>query len=265
MKTVFLWAHALLILCVPTFADSQPPVLQSVVISPTSVDVSSGEKTVTVTVWVTDSPAGLDWGSLSFRSPSGQQTAYGDLDDKEQVRVSGDDNDGTYGIGMRIPQYAEGGLWKIDHIQFLDKAGNRWSLSGEEVIAYFSANSWRTSFIVSDGSLSERELGRLDVQANPAEYGLVRLTDIHSAAGNHEALTRLIGTLSTLGLFTERDIVDLNFQNLMIKKNGNSATIWLQLQTSTDLGEWENADTLEYSLPVPQDKWFIRARALGAQ
>ena len=52
--------------------DTTPPDLNALAFTPNVVNAAAGPQTVTVTAHISDQPAGLNWGELGFRSPSGQ-------------------------------------------------------------------------------------------------------------------------------------------------------------------------------------------------
>jgi len=116
-----------------TFAQNGPgdtaaPVLRSLVISPGSIDTSTGSATITLTARITDEMAGVSdsmHGSslaqvFNFRSPNGGQSAMVAL----QNRISGDDHDGIWQGTATIPAYSEQGTWTINTAQLADNAGN---------------------------------------------------------------------------------------------------------------------------------------------
>jgi uncharacterized repeat protein (TIGR01451 family) len=105
--------------------DITPPKLDALSINPTSVDVTSGSKTVTVTATITDPAAaggvssGVAGGSIGYSSPSAGQNAGGTFQ-----RTSGDQFQAT----VTIPQFAQSGTWKPS-VSVFDNTGNRRGLS----------------------------------------------------------------------------------------------------------------------------------------
>jgi sugar lactone lactonase YvrE len=110
-------------------ADTTPPQLVSLGISPTLVNVGSADATITITARITDNlagNAGAGYSSspsqISFKSPSGNQIVYAMLD--EGSRVSGTALDGNYSYQMVVPRYAESGTWSVDSVLLVDQIGN---------------------------------------------------------------------------------------------------------------------------------------------
>jgi hypothetical protein len=246
--------------------------------TPGEVNVTDESASITVRATVTDNLSGFSRGSLWIVSPTSDQWIQFYF--SESDRVSGTVLDGVYEVEISVPQYSEPGLWRVYAVSFFDRVGNQWYVNQfdsyydelldeyvpfDGVSAYFDSNNFPKTFSVTTTERTERELGRLDVINNPSAYGLVRLSDLQQASGNREQLVSLLGNLSELGLFTESDIMDLNLGTVTVRKQGSYASVWLQLQTSTNLTNWHDGDILEYSMPVPENKWFIRARALGSQ
>src|ERR1035437_3412717 len=103
-------------------SDTTPPTLVGVVsISPNSVDVSTGTKSVNVTTHVTDDLSGVSSVCQRFTSPSGKQQTLSSC----SSRVSGTALDGIYTASVQIPMYVEAGVWNLDQFYAYDNAGNR--------------------------------------------------------------------------------------------------------------------------------------------
>ena len=104
--------------------DITPPVIKSVLATPSSVNVSAASQTVTFTVNAADDVSGVDFTSgrsyFALSSPSGGQVILlspGPL-------VSGTVNDGSWQTQLTIPRYSEPGAWKIQNFSLYDFAGN---------------------------------------------------------------------------------------------------------------------------------------------
>lgn len=105
---------------IPAYAqtsDTTPPVLVSFSFTPTSVDVSAGPQTVTVTARITDDLSGESYGYVYFYSPS-DQYVLGYF-----ARISGDALDGMYQASVTIPQFRQAGTWQA-YVYMYDAAGN---------------------------------------------------------------------------------------------------------------------------------------------
>lgn len=100
--------------------DTTPPVITSFTISPGTVDVTTGSKTVTITATVTDDLAGLDYIGCYFYSPSRLRNLSTSL-----ALTAGTNQNGTFSGTVNVPQYMEGGTWKLDQVWVQDTASNR--------------------------------------------------------------------------------------------------------------------------------------------
>lgn len=89
---------------------SEPPEITSISITP-SVDVTSGDQTITATIQVTDNELGFDFGNLFLYRADGNFVSSHGMGASQLV--SGDTFDGTYEVEMNIPQYAPGGTWEV--------------------------------------------------------------------------------------------------------------------------------------------------------
>ena len=130
-------------------ADTEPPQLASLVISPGQVNVSSSTASVIVTARITDNLSGYQGGGtfLRFTSPSGNQ--FVDAWFSPELRQSGNALDGTYRSEMVIPRYAESGQWTATWCLIPDAVGNTLSKSGQDVVSYLNGLSFPKSFTVS--------------------------------------------------------------------------------------------------------------------
>jgi uncharacterized protein YjdB len=89
--------------------DQAPPTIQSLSLSPTSVDVSSGAKTITVTAQLSDDVSGIAQFDFVGTSPSGNKTvACSDVTPAGQTKLSG-----TWSCTFTVPADAEAGTWTI--------------------------------------------------------------------------------------------------------------------------------------------------------
>jgi hypothetical protein len=97
-------------------ADTAPPRLLALRLTPASVDVSGGPATVTVSATITDE-SGLSErpGYLGLRSPSGMLGVSAAL-----ARTSGDEFAGS----LQIPQGAQTGRWELGYLDLYDAVGN---------------------------------------------------------------------------------------------------------------------------------------------
>jgi Dockerin type I domain len=114
--------------------DLSAPRLGSFSISPSTIDVSTGQQSATITMGLTDSPAGVDFScppncayDLYMTSPSGRQTqlaAYYDVS-----KVSGTAQNGVWQTTFTLPHDAEAGNWNVSFVVLYDLAGNGVSLN----------------------------------------------------------------------------------------------------------------------------------------
>jgi hypothetical protein len=111
--------------------DVTLPQPQSLVLSATTVDVSTGPQSVGYTIRVTDDLSGMTQVTLFFYTPS--RARWWDSYVAPPSRVSGDARDGTYASTFVFPQYAEAGTYHLSAYVW-DAAGNQGWYS-EEALA----------------------------------------------------------------------------------------------------------------------------------
>src|SRR5580698_7767988 len=88
--------------------DVTPPVLRSLTLSPTSINVTNGPQNVTVTARITDDLSGVANSPVAFYSPAGpfdaqvQSGTFGPSN-----LISGNANDGMYQVKLTFPQNSQ--------------------------------------------------------------------------------------------------------------------------------------------------------------
>lgn len=111
-------------------SDIEAPKLVSISFTPASIDVQSLPRTVTVTAEITDNLSGVNYGYVSFYSPTRAEYFLAYL-----YRVSGNSLAGVYtGTAVFLPGI-ESGNWLLDNFYAYDMAGNRRDLSGATLAA----------------------------------------------------------------------------------------------------------------------------------
>nr|WP_256376189.1 Calx-beta domain-containing protein [Dolichospermum sp. UHCC 0259] len=104
-------------------ADAVPPELLSIIVSPEQVNTSNNSANIEVNVQITDNLSGLQYLSIVFVSPSGEQTIYSTIW-ANYDRVSGDSLNGVYRKQLSLPQNSENGNWQVRDISLYDNVGN---------------------------------------------------------------------------------------------------------------------------------------------
>lgn len=109
--------------------DSTPPEITSLSFEPAVIDVSSGPQSITFTIGLSDSPAGVTFDcnpycylGFDLVSPSGNQRQS--EVDTNFTQVSGTAENGIWQVTVTLPQYAEAGVWNLGRLIVRDKAGN---------------------------------------------------------------------------------------------------------------------------------------------
>jgi len=120
----------------PVTGDITPPSLQSLALSPTTVDDSASGAWLYFTAHITDDYSGVDQGrsGATIYSPGGG--AYGCANCSFLLQ-SGTDTDGVFQAKAYVPQGATPGTWGVS-LSLYDKAGNvkNWTTSDLEAAGY---------------------------------------------------------------------------------------------------------------------------------
>jgi hypothetical protein len=106
--------------------DSDPdvtaPVVESISITPTEVDVRTGSATITATANITDDKSGVDRVSVTYQTPSGGSSVLFQFTSFH--RVSGDAHVGVYVNTVAIDNDFEAGTWQVGSGSTRDVVGN---------------------------------------------------------------------------------------------------------------------------------------------
>jgi hypothetical protein len=137
-------------------ADTTPPVLSTLTLAPSAVDVSGGAKVVTVVATITDDLVGVAAGTqcpsfssspvqIRFRSPSGGQF---------QIGMAVQSGEAVYSFQVTVPQHSEPGTWTIQSLSLVDCLGNRRSRDAADL----ASAGFPTSFQVMTSAASSMAL-----------------------------------------------------------------------------------------------------------
>lgn len=122
--------------------DTTPPTLLGASFSPSTIDTSAGPQSVTISLHVTDSQSGVDFGPLAYfvgvtLSPSGSFFTSGPFQSLGSTffhLVSGTPQDGIWQATISMPQYS-GGNWTIIRLDLHDAVNNVISLMPVQLAA----------------------------------------------------------------------------------------------------------------------------------
>lgn len=104
--------------------DTIPPTLVSIDITPSFIDVSSGNQEITLTMHITDDVSGLDYATITIHSPDVNLPVlegYG-ITIYDKHRVSGSAQDGIYKIALTVGPSSIRGLWYYQPVTLYDFA-----------------------------------------------------------------------------------------------------------------------------------------------
>ena len=138
--------------------DTEPPNIVDMDFDPKSIDTSASNQDIIFTTHLTDDLSGIYYMQTWFLSPSGEQSAGFNFWSASDL-VSGNKLDGVYVSKVRLPQYSEKGIWKLNHVHVGDEVHNiRW-LSQSEIAEL----GFPTEFeVVSDGDIKPPNIVTFD-------------------------------------------------------------------------------------------------------
>jgi len=111
-----------------------------------------------------------------------------------------------------------------------------------------------------------RTLGQTDVTGNPAQYSLFTSSDLSDAqtSSRSEGQQDVIGSPSDYNLVGAEGVFDMRVSQPGISSNGDKASMNFTIQSSNDLEEWNNEETIRREYSMPSDKNFMRV-SVGPQ
>jgi serine protease len=113
---------------VTSVADTAPPSLSTLTLSPAAVDVTAGPATVMVSATITDDLSGVVDGQTQMGIES--------QPDAQIVATALTRSSGSSYVGqLTIPQNAASGTWRLRYVTLVDQAGNRRSMFRDELAA----------------------------------------------------------------------------------------------------------------------------------
>jgi hypothetical protein len=109
--------------------DIQAPVVIGLpTFSPSTINVSTSDQTLTMTFSITDDVSGVSFDhingfAMTLQSPSGLQHQY--VSHGDFSLTSGTSKSGTWTLTHTMPRYSEAGNWSIQSLVVMDSAGNQ--------------------------------------------------------------------------------------------------------------------------------------------
>jgi len=111
-----------------------------------------------------------------------------------------------------------------------------------------------------------RTLGQTDVTGNPAQYSLFTSSDLSDAQSISRAAGQqdVIVSPSDYDLMGAEGVFDMRVSQPGISTNGDMASMNFTIQSSNDLQEWNNEETIQREYTMASDKNFMRV-SVGPQ
>lgn len=203
-------------------SDITPPKLVSVSFTPTTVDITATDQTVTVTITVSDNLSGIDtppagWlmqtmagASLRLKSPSTslstrQNPQWTSVFLNERNRQSGSATNGVYTNTFIVPRYSETGRWTIDTLQLGDLAGNTTTLDFAALVRSGLSNCFTVQGLTND--ITPPEI---------LEFNVSPITNDVSLAG--QILVGQVRVRDDMGLDGSRFSAQIDFESPMSRQ-----------------------------------------------
>ena len=114
--------------------------------------------------------------------------------------------------------------------------------------------------VTQDDLNQERQEGQTDVTGNPSQYGLFTSSDLSDAQTSSRSAGQqdVISSPSDYDLVAAEGVFDMRVSQPGISSNGDMASMNFTIQSSNDLQEWNNEETIEREYSMPSDKNFMR-------
>jgi hypothetical protein len=103
-------------------------------------------------------------------------------------------------------------------------------------------------------------LGQQDVTGNPSQYNLFTSSDLSDAQSSSRTAGQqdVISSPSDYDLMGAEGVLDMRVSQPGISTNGDKASMNFTIQSSNDLEEWSNEETIQREYTMPSDKNFMR-------
>lgn len=137
--------------------DTTAPVLTDFFISPSRVDTSSTNQSVTITFNATDNFSGIYYAESEI-APTGEWNGieFGDM-----TLISGNESSGSYSVAATLPKGSKIGLWDVTNFTIKDTTGNYNNLYKTDIEVLFGSGS--ATVINSDDVISPNSPTGLNV------------------------------------------------------------------------------------------------------
>ena len=118
--------------------DTVAPSVVAFSVSPTTIDTSLTNQTLTFSVRITDDASGVSAGTtaapsqITMRGPTGSHTVSTTFGTAQ--RVSGSSLDGVYASSTTIPRWSEQGVWTVQSLVVRDNVGNARTLLAPDLV-----------------------------------------------------------------------------------------------------------------------------------
>ncbi len=123
----------------PYQGDITAPEIIDIVVEPSGINVSTRSALVRVTLRANDDLAGVSSVYMKFESPSGKQSNGFEV----HRPTSGTTRNGTYKYTMTLPQFSEGGTWRLESAGIWDEVGNENYYSATELASLGLSTSFQ--------------------------------------------------------------------------------------------------------------------------
>jgi N-acetylneuraminic acid mutarotase len=119
-----------------------------------------------------------------------------------------------------------------------------------------SADRLHTPSEMTTARTESRTLGQTDVTGNPSQYGLATPAEVASSrtAGQQD----VISSPSDYNLMGAEGVFDMRVSQPGISTDGDQASMNFTIQSSNDLLDWNNEETIQREYTMPSDKNFMR-------
>lgn len=133
--------------------DTQAPTITALSLSPTTVDTTSADQTITLTITIEDNQALPDGINLNFNAGlvSAAGTQYlSFIGSASQMEAGGTATNRTFIVTADMPQFAQGGVWTLQSVYVVDAVGNNAILSGAQLMAQGFSNTVTNTSTAAD-------------------------------------------------------------------------------------------------------------------
>lgn len=221
-----------------TPSDFAAPNITGLQLTPSALDTSSADRTLTCTMTFSDALSGLQWARCSIWSPPGLVIPFQiDQACETTTRISGTANAGTYRCSIMLPRSSAAGAWQV-RVDVADRADNE---------AFFM-----------DSQLTSRGLpATVSVTSSPHDLVIPQLVGLDLVPNYGDTAAAPAGTTCRIHATDDLSGIDRVICRLLSKNGFSRSVCESSVPTSGSATDGQFECTLQLPAQAPAGLWTV--------